>query len=120
MILIIDDEAHIRTAVQEILAMAGYLSRAAGSGAEGLEVVRADPDSVRLVLLDLVMPDMDGIAAYGALRAVAPHLPIILSSGYQQAATGTGDDPALTFLQKPYDIDTLLAAVEGALSGAPR
>lgn len=120
MILIIDDEAHIRAAVQEILEMAGHTVHAVGSGAEAVRFLQSDPRGVRLALLDLMMPDMDGAATHQALRALAPDLPIILSSGYQHAAgeTGIGNDPSLRYLHKPYDIDALLAAVTDALESA--
>ncbi|HJV91654.1 MAG TPA: CHASE domain-containing protein [Holophagaceae bacterium] len=115
--LVVDDEADVRASASAMLQALGFDVRVASGGAEGLAQARAAEGELTLVLLDLTMPPPDGRETYAALRAHRPELPIILSSGYADAAPGAlGQDPHLGFLPKPYSLSDLKASVAQRLS----
>ncbi len=102
-ILVVDDEPSVRNLARAALLRQGFDVVEAGDGREGLEMVRAD-DRIDLVLLDLMMPELDGEEVLDALRRHAPALPVILSSGYPPEAVpkevlATGPTG---FIRKPY------------------
>ena len=81
-ILVVDDDATLRRALARSLAMYGYQTIEASSGAEAIETYRARRAEIRGVLLDMVMPGMSGRATYLALREIDPKVGVILMSGY--------------------------------------
>jgi len=114
-ILVVDDEARARTVLADILVSGGYEAGQAENGAEALRAVSENrPD---LVLLDVMLPDMNGIDVLKELAKLAPALPVIMISGFgtiQDAirATRLG---ALDFLEKPAERERILLAVGNAL-----
>lgn len=107
-ILIVDDEANARNALLEILADEGYVVDSAVDGAAGCERLAAfRPD---LVLTDVHMPRMDGLALLRHARACAGCPAVVLMSAHRHPET---DAP---FLYKPIDIDELLATVQRTLA----
>jgi CheY-like chemotaxis protein len=116
-VLLVDDEADVREVVQEILEAAGYRVITARNGREALEVFEARRRHVDCVLLDLTMPQMDGVEAYRELRRLDPELRILLTSGYASPDV----DPriaaleACRFLAKPFTAAGLLEAVQTTL-----
>lgn len=113
-ILVIDDEVHVREAVNDILELDGYEVLSAASGQEGIALYQKEKERIQLVLLDLSMPGMDGMATFQELQALNPQIRVLLSSGYsEQEATEQFMDKGLAgFLQKPYSAGTLLTAVK--------
>jgi two-component system nitrogen regulation response regulator NtrX len=114
-ILIVDDESKTRILISEILADEGYITLSAEDGEEALEVVKKHkPD---LVLLDLRLPDMDGIQVLGRIRKNSPNLPVILISahGSVSSAVKAVKLGAYDFLEKPLDSDRLVVTVRNAL-----
>jgi CheY-like chemotaxis protein len=117
-VLLIDDEAAVREVAQVSLEMmAGWDVLAAASGPEGLAQATAEqPDAI---LLDVMMPDMDGQATLAALRAspTTRHIPVVLLSAIVHPA----DQPAFTHLgaagviAKPFDALTLASQVADLL-----
>lgn len=115
-VLVVDDEPIIRHVIRDVLVDEGHEVVTAGNGLEALELLAEVRPHV--VLMDVMMPGLDGRAAYLAIRArpeLAP-LPIIMMS----AATPRSelDDGIAAFLAKPFDLDTLVAVVNRAL-GSP-
>ncbi len=98
------------------LRPAGYEALTAADGREALQVLRARPTDVRVVVLDLTMPGPDADETLRQLRLVRPDLPVILSSGYTEpeAARRFAAGDLAGFLQKPYRPHQLLAAIRGA------
>jgi CheY-like chemotaxis protein len=89
----------------------------AASGREALAVVGERHAQIGCVLLDLTMPEMDGLETLRALRALDPKARIVLSSGYSEQSVRrrmSGDGPT-GFLQKPFVEDDLKAAIESAM-----
>lgn len=120
-ILVIDDEDSIRRLLQATLRRAGYRVLVAGNGEEGVTQFTAHPGEIALVLTDLMMPVMDGIAAIRALRALDPTLRIVAVSGLatterRQEALREG---AAHFLAKPFSADSLLNTVRAAILDTP-
>ena len=121
-VLLVDDEEALRGTTVRMLRALGFSEVIeASNGTEAFERFRARPDDIELVVLDLTMPKMDGREAFRLLRQIRPDVRVIISSGYNQADTvhqfvGTG---LAGFLQKPYALDELRAAVARALAKHP-
>jgi PAS domain S-box-containing protein len=116
-VLVADDEETVRRVAARMLESAGFRVELADGGAEAVERFRADPDAFRLVLLDLTMPGLGGEEAIGALRRLRPDVRVILMSGYAEPevmARFAGQGLA-GFVQKPFQLPTLLAKVREAL-----
>ncbi|MEK7858272.1 MAG: response regulator [Elusimicrobiota bacterium] len=115
-ILVIDDELSVRRLVRRILEKAGYLVVEAsdGSGASGM-VRQEQPD---LVLLDMHMLRLDGIAALEEIRMVDRSIPIIMLSADNddKRVQLALDNGASEFLAKPFDPEKLVAAVKARLA----
>ncbi|HYE59531.1 MAG TPA: response regulator, partial [Rhodothermales bacterium] len=80
-VLLVDDEPFILETATEILESHGYRTCTATNGREALDVFHEKRSEIRLVLTDLMMPEMDGVSLIRALRAEAPDLPIVAASG---------------------------------------
>ena len=119
-ILIIDDEDDIREIVEMALQhTAGWHARTAGSAAEGLERARMElPDAI---LLDVMMPDMDGVTALARLRADdrTAAIPVILLTATVQIARGVQAGQAAGVILKPFDPLTLAHQVSAMLGWNP-
>jgi len=119
-ILVADDEAEVRGLVRQILEPHSFRVLEARDGKEVLEEV--DLTQVDLLILDLVMPDVEGIETLRVLHRDRPDLRILVMSGafggsYLQCARLLGADAAL---KKPFSCDVLLQSVASLLSpGAP-
>jgi len=115
-ILVVDDEPQVRAAVRLFLEAGGYTVVEAASGEEGLGTFRADVGAFGLVLTDLVMPGMSGLALGRALQTCRP-VPILYMSGYsEEVVSGQETVPAESFLQKPFERAALLGSVRAALA----
>jgi two-component system, NtrC family, nitrogen regulation response regulator NtrX len=114
-VLIIDDEPNIRRMLRGLLESEGYVVTEAADGAAGVErAVTEDPD---VVLMDLVMPRMDGLAALRGLAERKPRLPVVMMSGratLQDAVTATRLG-AFQFLEKPLGPEAVVSTVNGAV-----
>lgn len=115
-ILLVDDDHHLRNGLRLILSEGGYEKRdrifEAGDGETALQLAfRHSPD---VVILDYLMPRMDGEAVARGLRAMLPDARIIMFSGYRPTVRIAEAD---VFIEKP-DIEALLRAVTGELSPA--
>jgi CheY-like chemotaxis protein len=118
-VLIVDDSPTILKVVSAILARNGYEAAVARDGSAGLEMIKRGP-KFDLVLLDFVMPRMNGYQFCRELRSSAPHraLPVVLMSAKGDKIRGqfvqqTGAVDAIT---KPFDARALVAVIEGALA----
>jgi two-component system, OmpR family, response regulator len=118
-ILIVDDEPKIRSFIARALAAAGYATEFADSGAEGLR--RALATRYDLVILDLVMPDLDGRQVLGRLLATRPDQAVIVLSCVADVAAKVDclERGAQDYLTKPFSLAELLARVRVRLRGEP-
>ncbi len=113
LILVVDDEVVVRELATEALQSVGFNVLTAQDGAEAVIMFRQHAKDVRAVILDLTMPNMDGLEAFSELRRIRANVPVILSSGYnEQDATERFAGKGLAgFLHKPYRVDDLLDIV---------
>lgn len=119
-LLLVDDEAEFRDATARILERRGFRVTHAESGAQCLERLQAAVPDV--VLLDLKMPGMDGIATLQAIRKDHADLPVIILTGhggFSEALSGIRLE-IVDFLQKPVDLDDLARRIRRLLAGGPR
>lgn len=111
-ILVIEDELDLRTTYERLLRHMHYEVITAERGTDGLRI--AQSQRIRLIVTDLRLPDMDGIALIRALRAVADPPPIIVASGFDAAATRRTalEAGAIAYLTKPFSLATLKALIQ--------
>ncbi len=112
-ILVVDDEPSLRTAVTRALQRFGFKVFVAVDGVEAVELFEQHRDEINCVLCDLTMPRMGGWETLDALRGLVPGLPVILSSGYDDAKVMEGHHTELpqAFLHKPYEFKALLGTI---------
>jgi PAS domain S-box-containing protein len=113
-ILVVDDEPLLRKVAAKLLQKLGYQVLEAPDGETAVALVREKGAQIDLVLLDMIMPGMDGHQTLERLRALNPSLPVLMCSGYSE-----GENlrlPAgVSFLPKPYPLETLSQQVSAAL-----
>ncbi|MFY9558108.1 MAG: PAS domain S-box protein [Blastocatellia bacterium] len=115
LILVVDDEAAIREITRSTLEAAGYQVLTASDGTEAVALY-AQRTGIKVVITDIVMPFMDGVATIRALRKLNPLIDIIVSTGTGDKSRNHGDDPGVkTVLSKPYTAETLLKALTDVL-----
>ena len=111
-VLVVEDEDTIGQVVAEALADEGYEVRRARNGREALEILRGWLP--QLILLDLMMPVMDGWAFRAAqhrLGGGAPGVPVIVLSGAREARARAAELGAVEALTKPFELDQMVEAV---------
>ncbi|MCX5741035.1 MAG: response regulator, partial [Proteobacteria bacterium] len=117
-VLVVDDEELVRSLIRRALVPFGHVVADAASGLAALamfEQVAAD-----VILVDLTMPDIDGIEVVKRIRATGSRVPIVLTSGYLNVLADRPADRGLIdhFLPKPFSVSELLAALELAIARA--
>jgi DNA-binding NtrC family response regulator len=114
-ILIVDDELPVRFALSEVLRKSDFPTIEAGSGIEAIRILKED--DVDLILLDLAMPEMDGIETLQQLKAIKPNVPVIMVSGRGDIAAAVRATKlgAYDFLSKPPQIERLVVTIRRAL-----
>src|SRR5512137_194173 len=114
-ILIVEDELPMRTALQDVLAGEGFRVLAAADGESGLQ--RAIQEKPDLILLDIMMPRLDGFAVCAELRRLAQPVPILMLTAKGQIRDRVRglDVGADDYLVKPFSTEELLARVRALL-----
>ncbi len=119
-ILIVDDEADIRTLIKGILEDEGYTTRVAANSTKAYEAVREKMPS--LVILDIWLQgsEHDGLEILKTLKAQNPYLPVLMISGHGsiETAVSTIKQGAYDFIEKPFKSDRLLLMIQRALEAA--
>ena len=119
-VLVVDDEEVIRRSAKRMIEVAGFSVLTANDGEEAVRLYREHQTEIACVLLDLTMPKMNGEETIRAIRQIAPGVRVVLSSGYnEETATGRFSNLGLAgFIQKPYQLDTMIAALREAVAGS--
>jgi CheY-like chemotaxis protein len=119
LVLLVDDEEPMRELGQELLQEHGYRVITACDGVEGVEIYRKMKDDIALVILDLLMPNMDGGQAYIEMRKINPGLRALFCTGYVASADIQEllQEEDLRVLQKPVHPVDLLKTVKEVLRG---
>jgi len=112
-ILIVDDEASIRDALNKWFELCGYEVGLAGDGIEAIE--RFQDNEYDAVLMDLEMPRMGGIDAIPVLKQIQPHVPIVVLTGFPGNSRGVLECGAAKILQKPIHLRKLELQVRAVL-----
>ncbi len=111
-ILIVDDDEEMRVLLQKVLVRQGYQVVAAGGGEEALQRMAAQPCD--LVLTDIRMPKMDGMALLGQVRLVAPESTVIMMTAFGTVDSGVEamKQGAYRYISKPFKMDEVLNLIQ--------
>ena len=117
-VLLVDDEEVILRVGQELLEALGYRVLTAKDGKEAVGVYKKNRDEIDIVLLDMVMPNMDGGEAYDRMRDINPDIKVLLSSGYSldSQATQILERGCNGFIQKPFTMRELSQGMRKVLN----
>lgn len=117
LILVVDDEAAIRSVIQQTLELSGYEVVTASDGAQAVARCVEHSTRLKLMITDMSMPIMGGVEAIQAVLAIAPHVRIIAATGTDSKSRAASASLAKTdaFLYKPYSADELLKTVDAVL-----
>ncbi|WAJ31379.1 sigma-54-dependent transcriptional regulator [Antarcticirhabdus aurantiaca] len=113
-VLFVDDEEHLRIANAQSLQLSGFRATPLGSAVEALEIL--SPDFPGVLVTDLRMPGMDGMALFRRVLAMDPDLPVILVTGHGDVETAVAalKEGAYDFIAKPFSGDRLAESVRRA------
>jgi len=114
-ILIVDDDDQLRKSFHKLLVEEGYAVHTAASGEAGLKMVRENPPD--LVILDVMLPGMNGLEAFQAMHAVEPKLPVIVMTAFGTTETAIEATKlgAYEYVLKPFEIPDMLELIKKAL-----
>jgi two-component system cell cycle sensor histidine kinase/response regulator CckA len=117
-ILLIDDEQMITEVGQTMLEKLGYRVFVANSGEDGIALMNERGADIDLVILDMIMPGMDGGQTFDRIREIHSTIPVILSSGYSLngQAEKIINRGCNGFIQKPFDLETLSRKVHEVMN----
>ena len=124
-VLVVDDEEYIRVLSRRMLGRLGHHALLAPDGLRALEIFREKRAEIDVVMLDLVMPVMDGVQVFEELKRLDPAVRVVMTSGYhqQEITTRFAGKGIQGFLQKPYviaDLDEVMGKmVESGLKSDP-
>lgn len=116
-VLLVDDEAMVRALSERMLARLGYTVFCCFDGRDAVEFFRREYARVDIVLLDLIMPRLDGAGAFREMRRIRPDARVLLCSGFERDGRIEGllAEGALGFLSKPYTLAQLSSQIAGCL-----
>jgi two-component system cell cycle sensor histidine kinase/response regulator CckA len=117
LILLADDHEGLRESAREMLQGLGYKVTTATDGSEAVDMFKAHPEQIDLVIMDVVMPSLNGPEAYLQMSAIRPGIRAIFTSGYsaESESLKSALDRGTVILQKPYSLRNLSRAVRTAL-----
>ena len=118
-LLLVDDEKFILDVGKQMLQSLGYRVYVAGNGKTAVEIYRKNQKDIQMVILDMVMPEMNGVKTFDQLKKLNPDLKVLLASGYSinRDVTELLDRGCRGFIQKPFDIWQLSKKVNDILFG---
>ncbi|MDP8224187.1 MAG: response regulator [Candidatus Lernaella stagnicola] len=119
-VLVADDEKLVRLMMESMVDRLGYQPLSATTGREAVEQFRAYSDRIVAVVLDQVMPDVDGITASEEIRRLAPDVPILFCSGYADLPSDAPSDQKARLIRKPFSFEDFSLALTAALEQKTR
>ncbi len=116
----IDDEEIIRNICKRILERIGFKVLIAGEGNEAIKLYKNKYKEIDLVLLDLVMPEMNGVVVFNELVKINPNIKVLVSSGYaeDEFVLELKNKGVEHFIQKPFQPNELLNEIQNCLENA--
>ncbi|MCM8540640.1 MAG: response regulator [Lentisphaeraceae bacterium] len=119
-VLLIDDEEVILFTVSEILNALNCKVTTASDGQKGIDIYKANPDEYDIIILDKIMPRMNGMEVYLKLKEIKEDVKVILASGYsEEQAQDILDAGVSAFIRKPYSMSTLSENLAKLINQAP-
>ena len=117
-ILLVDDEDIIINVGRKLLKQLGYKVLIAKNGATAVKIFKARHQSIDLVLLDIIMPDIGGDKVYAEMKRLKPDVKVLVSSGYSidWQARKMLEDGCSGFIQKPFKINQLAFQIREVLA----
>jgi len=118
-VLLVDDEDAVREAARKHLERLGFEVLPARNGREAMDTFALHRHRIRVILLDLTMPVMDGRATLRELARTNGHVPVIVCSGYSEQAAGlqaAAESGVVGFIEKPYPVSRLIALLNRVLA----
>lgn len=116
-VLVVEDDAPIRTAIVRYLEGAGSNVLSAGAPREALALARADQGRIDVALVDLVLPEMSGPEFTEMLSENRPNVAVVYMSGYaERVSGGFPEDDTPVLLAKPFASEELVRTIRGALN----
>ena len=117
-VFLIDDDDMIVDVSEQILNSSGYDVVIAKSGKEAIEVYKENHSRIDMVILDMILPDMDGGDTYDRLKEINPGIKVLLASGYDIDYQGRDimERGCDGFIQKPFNMNELLEKIRGILT----
>ena len=118
-LLLVDDEIQVRELSRRALEQSGFRVITAGNGREAVELFSENVQKIDAVIMDLLMPVMNGAAATAAIKRIRPDIPIVGASGFAtDALVDEARNAGMTlFLPKPFTVAILVEAVRNAMAG---
>jgi CheY-like chemotaxis protein len=118
-ILVVEDEAAVRTVTTRLLRRWGYTVHAFETAEDALAAEAGMEEPIQLLITDVVLPNLNGRVLADRMRARRPGLSVLFTSGYPRNVIGQHGvlDPGIEFLAKPYTRDALAARVRELLDG---
>ena len=115
-ILLVDDEQGVIEVCTEMIRSLGYNVKAASSGFEAVKIMNRAPETIDLVILDMVMPGLNGDETFDLLRRIRSDAKVLISSGYskEEEIKEMMDKGCSDFIRKPFDV-AMLSEKIGAL-----
>jgi PAS domain S-box-containing protein len=113
-VLLVDDESLIREMGAELLNMIGFKVLLASGAEEALQIFQKDKSTIDLIIIDLIMPKINGLVCFQKIREIDNHVPVIISSGIGETKTKQTilNMGAAAFLEKPYSVTDLQNTIE--------
>jgi CheY-like chemotaxis protein len=117
-ILVVDDEEMVLDVGARVLKKLGYTVLESNNGRKAVELYKRLQDNIKLVVLDIVMPDMGGAEVYDRLKEINPEVKVLLSSGYSidDQAREIMERGCDDFIQKPFSMEAMSDKLAGILS----
>jgi two-component system cell cycle sensor histidine kinase/response regulator CckA len=117
-VLLVDDEEIVIGVGRQMLARLGYSVLTAKNGLEAVDIYRDNQNTIRLVILDIIMPGLEAGETCDKLRALNPAIKVLLSSGYSldQKTKAIMDRGCSGFIQKPFNMKILEDKIEEIMS----
>ena len=121
-LLLLEDERDVRELATELLTSRGYSILKAANGDDALQISSSYPQTIHVLVTDVVLPGLNGRQVAERLKAQRPELKVLYTSGYTQAAIAHRGvlEPGVAFIPKPYTPDDLAAKVREVLAADDR
>ncbi len=117
-LLVVDDEPAIATLWCQLLRVDGHQAQSFTRAADAIRFVETDGGTVDAVILDMLMPEIDGAEAFKRMRALRKDLPVLVTTGYmfEEASEMLAKQTRVEYLSKPFRSEEALAAVSRTLA----